>query len=118
MLRHVNGELSTGCHRFAGILKNTEENLLQFRLVPSQRRQDGRVLFRHMNSCHLEIGGHHGQRTFDDFRDADQPSIQLEWFGKIQNLIEDRFDTDQIAHGIFHARLRIEIEDAFSRHFF
>jgi len=118
MLRRVNRELSTGSHRFTGILENAEEDLLQFRLVSSHRRQDGRILFGHLNSGNLEISGHDGQRAFDNFRNADQASIQLKRFGEIQNLIENRFDPDQIAHGIFHARLRIEIEDAFSRDFF
>ncbi len=51
------------------------------------------------------------------FRDAEEPSIQLEWFRKVQNLVQDGFDTDQVAHGVLDARLRVEVEDAFTRDF-
>src|SRR5262245_29918068 len=87
VLCHVNGELAAEGHRFAGILNNTQEDLLQLCLIPSHWRQDRCVLFRDMNSGDFEIGGHDSQCTFDDLRDADQAPIQLQRFGEIQNLI-------------------------------
>ena len=117
MLGDLNMEMPAGAHRFAGISENTEKDLLEFGLVAADRRDDGRIVFGHLYPCDFEVGRDNRERALDHFGDAEEASSQLEWFRKVQNLVEDGFDTDQIAHRVLDARLRVEIEDAFTRDF-
>lgn len=118
VLGDLNMEMPTRAHRFTGISENTEKDLLDLGLVASNRRNDGRIVFGHLYPRDLKVGCDNRERALDHFGDAEEPPSQLEWFGKVQNLVQDGFDTDQIAHRVFDARLRVEIEDAFTCDFF
>lgn len=118
MLGDLNMEMPPGAHRFTRVPENTEEGLLKFRFVPADRRDDCCVVFGHLYPGDFEVGRDHRQRALDDFGDAEEPSSQFERFGKVQNLVQDGFDPNQIAHGVFDPRLRVEIQDAFTRDFF
>src|ERR1043165_5599811 len=118
VLGDLNVEMPAGAHRFTCVPENTEKDLLELGLVSSNRGEDRRIVFGYLYPCDLEVGCHDRERALDHFRDTDKPPSQLEWFGKVQYLVQDGFDADQIAHRVLHACRRVEIEDAFTRDFF
>ena len=118
MLGDLNMEMSAGAHRFTRISENTEEDLLELGFVAADGRDDGRIVFGHLYPGDFEVSCDNRQGTFDHFGDTKESSSQFERFGKVQNLVQDGFDTNQIAHGVLDARLRVEIENPFTRDFF
>ena len=118
VLGDLNMEMPAGAHRFTCVPENTEKGLLEFGLVASNRCDDGRIVFGHLYPRDLKVGCDNRERALDYFGNSEEPPSQLEWFGKVQNLVQDGFDTDQIPHGIFDACLGVEIQDPFTRDFF
>src|SRR5678815_1794744 len=110
--------MPTGVHRFTGVLKNTEKDLLEFAFVAADRRNHRRIVLGYLYSGDFEVGRDDCERALDHFGNAKEPTSQLERFGKVQNLVQDGFDADHIAHRVLDARLRVEVEDAFTRDFF
>jgi hypothetical protein len=118
MLRDLNVKMPSGGHGLTGVLEDTQEDLLQLGLIATHRRDDVRVVLGDVNTGDLQVGTDDYQGALQHFRNAAEATIELERFGKVENLIQDRFDSNHIPHGVFDARLRIEIEDAFTRYFF
>src|SRR2546421_7592447 len=94
MLGDLNMEMPTGVHRFACVFENTEKDLLELGFVTADRRDHRRIVLGHLDPCDFEVGGDNRERALDYFRDTEEPSSQLEWFRKVQNLVQDGFDTD------------------------
>src|SRR5262245_196255 len=118
MLGDLNVEMPAGAHRFTRVPENTEKGLLKLRFVATDRRDDRGIVFGHLYPGDFKVGRDNRQRTLDHFGDAEEPSSQFEWFGKVKNLVQDGFDPNQIAHGVLDPRLRVEIQDTFTRDFF
>ena len=118
MLGDLNMEMPAGVHCFTSVLENTEKDLLEFGFVAADRCDHRRVVLGHLYSGDFEVGRDDRERALDHFWNAEEPTIQFEWFRKIQNFVQDGFDPDQIAHRVLDARLWVEVEDAFPRDFF
>ena len=118
MLGDLYMEMPSGVHRFARVPENTQKDLLEFGFVAADGRDHRCVVLGHLYPGDFEVGRDDRERALDYFGNADEPTIQLERFRKIQNLVQDGFDPDQIAHRILDARLWVEIEDAFTSDFF
>src|SRR4029077_10858610 len=118
MLGDLYMEMPSGVHRFARVPENTEEDLLELGLIASDGCDHRGIVLGHLYPGDFEVGRDDRERALDYFGNPDEPTIQLERFRKIQNLVQDGFDPDQIAHRILDARLWVEVEDAFTSDFF
>src|SRR6185295_12480001 len=114
MLGDLYMEMPSGVHRFARVPENTEKDLLELGLIAADGRDHRGVVLGHLYPGDFEVGCDDRERALDDFGNAEESTIQLERFRKIQNLVQDGFDPDQIAHRILDTRLRVEVENAFT----
>src|SRR5688572_10607459 len=117
VLSNLNMEMPTGVHRFTRVPENTEKNLLELGLVAADRCDHRGIILGHLYPGDFEVGCDNRERALDHFGNAEEATSQFERFCKIQNLVQDCFDSDQIAHGILDACLRVEVEDAFTSDF-
>jgi hypothetical protein len=118
MLADLNMEMAARSHGFAGIFENAQEGLLQLRFIGTHRHEDRRVIFGHLDTRRFKIRCEDDQGALQGFGNPAEVPVQLQWFGEVQNLVQDRFDSNKVAHGVFHACLWIEVQDTFAGHFF
>ena len=118
MLRDLDMEMAARGHGLAGVFEDAQEDLLELRFIGTHRGNDVGVVFGDVNTGDFQVGSDDDEGVLQDFRHSTETPGEFQWLGKVQDLVQDRLDSDHVTHRIFDACLRIEVENPFAGYLF
>ena len=118
MLGDLDMEMATGRHGLARVPEDAQERLLKFGFIAAYGSDNIGVVFGDLNTGRFQVCSDHHEGALKHLRNTAQMATEFQRLRKVEDLVQYRFNPDQVAHCIFDTGLWIEVEDSFTGHFF